>query len=640
MTGYLTVITKKNIDIYSWVLCFAVAYVTSFTLSGVYLPSPTLDHSYQVVLEYAITHGFQFGKDIIFTFGPFGFLDTTVSQGELPVQRFLFALAWSGIVAWSVTAVAQQIQGAIKYVFLVWFLVYSAPAGVEQYAFLVIAYGSMVLVNNVQKRKSEVLIFLTIFALLALIKFTLFMAAMATVLVCALVHIGKRDFRSFFTVTTFFGVILLVLWMAGGQKLGNLILWFMGSFEIARGFTEAMTITPKWSVFVICVIAGILFLISLWMTIQPARLDLRNIGILMVITANVFLSWKHSFVRADGHVMGFIFLLPMAFAILFTETFQKGMSRKYRLYLATAYIGTTILCNWAADLQEPGTMLTKLVNWPRHMAGNSRLILNSVTGKGETCFEALREKLKIQRVPDLPTARSIIGNSSVDVISYTQWAALANDMNYRPRPVIQGYSVYTPYLQDLNLSFYQSAQRPKYLLLKMETIDGRFPALDDATLLPYILSNYKPVAKDSGFLVLQSSLRDNHSKSILTLVQEQTITFGDTLNLPTYNNALLIMQVDIKPTLFGKITSFIFQSPILSLHTVTNGMKTSYRFIPAMAKRGLVISPLLRTNDDIMQYFSGAMIDRASSISFSKPKSAFGQLSDKISVKLYKSGIL
>lgn len=622
-----------------WYLCFFLAYVSSFFLSGGSTPRPSLDSSYQAVLEYAVIHHFQFGKDIVFTFGPLGFLNTTVSQGFLPVQRILFALVWSGIVAWSVTGLARQIQGPMKFVFLVWFLVYSNSGGLAQHAFLVMIYGCMILMDEPQIRKGAAVSFLITFALLGLVKFTFFMAATISIIMCVLVHIGKRNIKSSVFIVTFYGGGLIALWWLAGQQLDNFWPWLKGSFEIVSGYTDAMTIFPKESVLAFGTISGAIFLGSLWIVMRSARLSISNVGILVVTAAYVFLSWKHGFVRADGHVIGFIFFLPLAYSALLNEKFQKTMHSKPRLYVVVLFMAVVLMSNWAADIQDPGTMLTNLVNWPRYMRGNSRMILNSIAGDRKNCFEALRENLQLKQ-PDLPIARSIVGRSSVDVINYTQWAALANNLNYTPRPVIQGYSVYTPYLQDLNLAFYESEQRPEFLLLKMETIDERFPALDDATLLPYVLGNYKPISKDGEYLVLQTSIRNNYSNATLTPVHEQTVAFGDTLNLPSYNNALLIMQVDIKPTLFGKITSFIFQSPILSLHTVTNGMKTSYRFIPAMAKRGLVISPLLRTNDDIMQYFSGAMIDHASSISFSKPKSAFGQLSDKISVKLYKSGIL
>lgn len=622
---------------YPWFICFFTAYISSFFLSGITAPLPDLDPSYQVVLEYARTHGFQFGRDIVFTFGPLGFLNTGVSEGLLPVQRTIFALIWSFIVAWSATGLARQIPGSIKFVFLAWFLIYSNIGWLEQHAYLVMIFGSMIMMSDAQKRKGATAFFLTIFAFLALIKFTFFVAATVCIVLCVLVNAGKRQYYLSCSIFSYYLAVFIALWLAAGQKIGNLFPWIRGSFEIANGYTEAMTIFPKVSVLVLCVLAGVLFLASLWVIIRSARLNSDRIGLLAVTAVCVFLSWKHGFVRADGHVMVLIFFLPIAFAVLFTETIQNGISAKLRLYMVYFFIGAILLCNWAADFQEPGTMLTKLVEWPRYMLRNSRLIVKSVSGNWGSCFEALRVAQRQKRDTDLPIARAVVGKAPVDVINYTQWAALANNLNYRPRPVIQGYSAYTPFLQDMNLTFFQSEHRPQYLLFKMETIDNRFPALDDATLLPYILDNYKPVAKDGEFLVLQTS--SNVSSNIpMSLILEQRVDFGQPFNLPAKNNSLAIMKVDIEPTFFGKVVKFLFQSPVLKLHININGKTASYRFIPSMAEKGFLISPVLLTNKDVSSYYEQVVVDCPDSIYFSKPKNSWGQLSNTITVKLYERG--
>ena len=619
---------------YAWSACFLIAYVSSFVLSGVSAPLPDLDPSYQLVLEYARAHDFQFGRDIVFTFGPLGFLNTWVSQGFFPDQRILFALAWSGIVAWSATGLARQMRGAMKFVFLVWFLIYSNSRMLDLHAYLVMLYGCMVLMSNVQERKCVSSFFLVFFALLALIKFTFLMAATVGIVTCVLVHIGKRNYRISLIILICFVSIFIALWVVTGQKFENLLPWLKGSYEIVAGYNEAMAIFPKTRVLIICSIAGAMYLTSIFVIIRSANIEISRLGILAVTSAYVFLSWKHAFVRADGHVMSFIFFLPLAYSVLQSEVFQMTMNRRSRSYLASMFMGVVILCNWAADFQEPGTMLTKLISWPQNMINNSRHILNAASGRWENSFEALRTGQKSKRLPDLPVVRALVGKSSVDVVNYTQWAALANDLNYHPRPVIQGYAAYTPYLQDVNLTYYKSEKRPEYVLFKMETIDGRFPTLDDASLLSYILGNYKPVAKEAGYLVLQSS-SDNSRNAEPVLIHEQDIAFGESLDLSAYKNRTVIMKVAVRPTIVGLMMKFIFQSPIVTLNTKVNGKLTSYRFIPSMAERGFVICPLLLTNEDVTDYYNGAMVSSADTISFSMPEYSSAQMSKTISVRFY-----
>lgn len=620
-----------------WVICFVLSFISSFFLSGASAPIPDLDPSYQAVLEYARLQDDQFGRDIIFTYGPLGFLNSWVSQGLFPFQRTIFALVWSGFVAWSATGVARQIPGPMKFVFLVWFLVYSHVGLMEQHVFFVMLYGCTLLIHD-EKRRNSAVIVLTLFAFLALIKFTFFVAAAISVTLCALVQIIKRNYLFSIAKVVFFGTVFLTLWLTAGQQLGNLLPWIRGSLEITSGYTEAMAIFPKVRVLVCCLIAVALYLISLWVIIRSGTLSINRVGILLITLIYVFLSWKHGFVRADIHVMGFILFLPMAFAMLLTETFRMGMNRSRQFFVCSLFLGAVVLCNWAGDFQDVGTMLSRLIGWPQHMAGKSRMMLNLVTGDWERCFQALRMDRNLKRDPDLPLARSIVGNAPVDVINYRQWAALANNLNYHPRPVIQGYSVYTPYLQDLNLAFYRSENRPQYLLFKMETIDSRFPTLDDATLLPFILKNYKPVAKDGEFLVLQAATKIT-GKADMTLIHEQKIVFGETMDLSAFTGGLTIMQVDVAATHFGRLVNLLFQSPVLELQTRLKGTTVNYRFIPAMADRGFVISPLLLTNNDVVQFYEKAAVNYPDSIMFSKPEYSWGQLEETITVRLYRSGL-
>ena len=60
----------------------------------------------------------------------------------------------------------------------------------------------------------------------------------------------------------------------------------------------------------------------------------------------------------------------------------------------------------------------------------------------------------------LPQIKRTIGQSTVDVFGYGQSLAIANDLNYTPRPIFQGYSAYTPALVKANADFYRSAGAP------------------------------------------------------------------------------------------------------------------------------------------------------------------------------------
>lgn len=620
---------------YPWLICFLLSYVSSFFLSGASAPSLNLDPSYQAVLEYARLHGFQFGTDIVFTFGPYGFLNTETGSGMFPYYRMVSAVVWSGMVAWSATGLAQSVSGPVRYIFLIWFFVYSNIGGLEQHIFLVLLYGCLHIMLEAQKYKAATATFLFVFAQLALVKFNFFIAATAGVVLCISVHCFKRNYMTSVFLLTSFSLAFILSWLAAGQQMANVYPWIRGSLEITGGYTEAMTIFPKIKVLSMGVAAGSMFLASLILIVATVRLSPDKVGILAVIVIYEFILWKHGFVRGDGHVMGFIFLMPLTFAALFLDMLQQEMGRELRRVLFVLFMAAIVFCNWAADFQEPGSMLTRLLGWPQRMVDNSRLIVSMATGNWKNCFEALRDCNKLRPAPDLHVARTLIGRSTVDVINYSQWSALSNKLNFKPRPVIQGYSAYTPYLQRLNLAFYQNGKRPQYVLFKMETIDGRFPSLDDAALLPFILDCYKPVAVDGEYLVLQTVPKAPKSPA-WSLVSEQRVSFDQLLDISAFNKQLLIMQVELKPTLFGRVLKLFFQSPVLTLNINPYGVSDSYRFIPAMAAAGFVINPLFSSNSDIVSYYNGKPVSGPDSISIHRPSTAMGLFAESFIVRFYR----
>ena len=63
----------------------------------------------------------------------------------------------------------------------------------------------------------------------------------------------------------------------------------------------------------------------------------------------------------------------------------------------------------------------------------------------------------------LDHAKDVIGNESVDVMNYLLLAAVVNEMNYQPRPVIQGFVAYTPALQSLNAGILPQRRRGRIM---------------------------------------------------------------------------------------------------------------------------------------------------------------------------------
>ena len=634
-----TIIIKLESYHFIWVALYIITFISVFSLSGTVPVFIGIEPSWMAVLEHAAKYDFQFGKDIVFTHGPLGFLNAEYGMGLLITQRILFAFAWCGIIAWSVIFLARKMPRPSRYVFIIWVLVFSNTyyGSMDLYDYLVMTYGCSVLMDNMLSRKTEVVIFLFTIALLSLIKFTFFIASVSGLVICCILHVCKGNIKHAAMLFALFGTFVLSIWLAAGQQPVNIFSWIRNSYEITAGYTEAMSIMPAQSVFLAILIALFLFLIAVTIRAMSMKFNIENICFLMVTVLYVFLSWKQGFVRADDyHTFNFILFLPIGFSLLLVEQCNVPMSRKVKTSLNFLFTGVIMLCSLAADYQLTGKIYDDFTSYPEHLLENARLILKAPVGE---CTKRYLPTIRISQqeqafLDKFTVPREIIGDAPVDAISNVQIVALTNNLNYRPRPVIQSYSAYTPYLQDLNLSFFRSENRPAYILFSLETIDGRFPMLDDAAALPYILKNYELIWQDEFILLLKSrqqKTQDLHLKKI----NEQVITFGEHINLSKWEHSAVLMRVDIKPTIAGRIMRFFFRPQVLYLHTSMPGRTKDFRFVPGMASRGFILNPLLQNNSDVVRMYQKAG-ERIENLYFTKSDSFWEEYANSITVQLYE----
>jgi hypothetical protein len=219
-------------------------------------------------------------------------------------------------------------------------------------------------------------------------------------------------------------------------------------------------------------------------------------------------------------------------------------------------------------------------------------------------------------------------------MNYLALAPLVNDMNYRPRPVFQGFVAYTPALQNLNAAYFESEQRPHFVLLCQEATDGRFPTLEDSAALNYVLNNYVPVARDGPFLILQQRTAEDLA---FQLVHEQTLRFGEKLDLTPWARTPLFMSVSIRPTLLGRAAGFVYQQEPLFMRVARGGGPERYRIVPSMAAQPFLVNPLLDATYDVLGFYASVRGRRTNSVVFERPRRGSFEFQDALTVRLYTS---
>ena len=461
--------------------------------------------------------------------------------------------------------------------------------------YLVALVWSVVLVLRAERLRGGVLTALGCWlAVLGLVKFTwLLLATFAWLLLIAGCWRGRR-----FEAILGYPLAVAAIWLALGQAPRHFVPYLSASWQIATGYGEAMAANVNVSLLPVYLGLGVLLLLAIlsvrWL--RTTGRQVRPIAGFVLIGVCVLLSWKHGFTRQDSHVIlffNFLALVPFAGAALaWTGTSPKAVE----LGLLAVIVG--------GALAGRGSVPSE--NWFLRLAVGTRDLVTP---------QAMRQRCQqgydaIAADCALPRLNALIGTETVDQLSCDQGVVLLNRWNYRPRPVFQSYSAYTPRLLADNAAFFRSDRAPRFLLWKLQPLDQRVPTSEDGPALLEILRRYHPVAEEGDFLLLERRATTT-ATGARAIVWEGDVGFGEEVRIEGLPGEAHIVTIRIVDTTRGKWTKLFFRPPELFLRVRTADEKAfRYRLIPALASAGFLLDPLLRDETDVQRWYRGASVRR------------------------------
>jgi hypothetical protein len=572
-----------------------------------------VDTSWQGALSYFAFKKLQFGKDVIFTYGPLGYITSDTYSGYLLASRFGFELLLKGVFASLMAALALRLRPVLRSCFIVNIVVCSPASPDAVYLFAIVLSACYAI--EAEASPVVALGVGVLFAVVSLTKFTFFLLCAASLLIVVVYALSKQKRLRASGLAMTYLVCLLSFWCLAGQQVSGFLPFLRGACELASGYAAAMSRYESWPLFWsglgALLLGGALFIGLAYGSKEKGR----DLAILFVFGAGLFLAWKEGFVRADRFHAGtlFIFLLfsePAAWALF------RPPARLRRLLLGMTLIALAspyVLL----FLIRPGdfALLVRRVG--------ARFMVNVAGFVYPSDFRATLdgELSRIKQESALPGMKRLIGQESVDVFGYEQAIALLNDLNYQPRPVFQGYSAYTPFLIARNRDFYLGATAPAFVILKYQTVDDRFAAEDDAGVLEVILRNYEAVATENEYMLWK---RKAVSPPLAPhrLLREGTATWGEPLPLLS-NECPVWIEVEIGNTWLGKLCEFLYKPAKITMTVETVDHDTQqYRLVSPLARSGFIISPVLRKQDDLLEMYRAPGKGNVSSVTISVADSA------------------
>ena len=262
-----------------------------------------IEDSWVQILHLAFARHLQFGREIVFTFGPWGFL----YAGYRPETHWLATLIWLilSVVFWLALRQIAQRSFQNELAQWLWIMGLSSVAGI---AFFInndvrfVCWPFLLLIlhffhdgPSASRVRNALIVSL---GLLSLVKFNLFVVGTAVILAIAAQSLLQR--KRFPWNLPLFAASIAVFWLLAGQRPSSFLPYLVNSSQVASGYTEAMMSSNPADVKYATLFTSVAFvLMAITALAAWKRLGRFSVFIIAVMGFLTLTVLKYGFVRTD-----------------------------------------------------------------------------------------------------------------------------------------------------------------------------------------------------------------------------------------------------------------------------------------------------------------------------------------------------
>jgi hypothetical protein len=573
--------------------------LTLWLLSGLLylLPPPpyplqgTLDSSWEGLFDYLARHGAPIGHGVYFTYGPLGFLFATADYGQSLVGWQLFALAetlWVAALLLSFVS-AEHLPAALPTALAAVVLGFSGPD-----AMLVFAVAASGVLTIRPGRLPGRCAHAALIALAALVKFHLALLAVGAIVLACLDLLRARRLRPALVISSAFLGTFGAGWIASGNQPADVGQWACYSCRIALAYPAAMGLQASTQLLVasLAVLAFLLGLIAFNYVLRPGS---RRLGWAagLFLAGVALLAWRHGITRADdAHAMIFFCTAPLL-AISTMHLAPRAPSPR-----ALCVCGCVALVLGILGIASTGPESVRALYWA---------LRGDMHRKWDYYVNGARPGLsEAEASCGLPAIVAAVGSQTIDVLGNRQACAIWNRLNYRPRPIPQSYSSYSPDLIEANAEFFRREDAPHHVLLALEPIDNNVPTLADGAAFLEVLRRYRPIVAEQGLVLMERTSRAPATAPPLADEPPQATPMGEWRAVPrTAVGNWRLLALSVNEPISARLRSFFYKPRSYRLDLrFTDGSVASARLNPLGAASGFVVFPWLEDTTDVLRLWT------------------------------------
>jgi hypothetical protein len=635
-------------------LCLIAIYLV-WSFDNFFYPGEAgLEFSWRLGLNWSRSIGAQYGKDIIFTYGPlyyfYGYAVPAFYSSKafllinLGINLFFAAIKASVVFFFYRRANSSNKMYAAIFAGIVMLLCVHEHLWVHYlYLELVMMFTTMLLCdsfyelceNNAATSIKHIInnILASLLMVIAqYVKFSFFNIVVVLIISFSVLYIFHRKNKIAVIFAGSYIVLSILIWIISGQSIKNIFSYIYTGLQLSSGFTPAMSRNfADATIFNIFVFAFITIGAFVVMMIYFAIKKKLFLFIAMLfISPQIFLLFKQSFVRADIHAYAFMGTLPfIALYLLFVSVLLPSSSppstQKSQLFVNNSnkcILIISIIVSWVS------MSVTNIGFLPKN---NAYQIIKDYRNYEDDINET-KQNIRNQYGNYNELAYYINSDETTDIFPWDISLLYAYDLNWQPRPVIQSYTNYIQALDKLTARHFLTEKAPDKLIYTPKTIDGRYALFDEPETFRIVLLNYTSLAYNDTYLILEKNKLVNFGK--MEEICTVTVKTEDIIEVPLYEDAYVFMEVDWDFNFLGKLVNFFFKtnSAYIELY-LTDGSKLKNRFIHKNARNGLFVSKLVLNTYELKQVFDKDFISDITGVRILS-KSLFYK--KNINVKFYK----
>ena len=566
-----------------WITTIVLALVT--WPKGIGDPGTGLDFSWISGLYMAAEEGRHFGTEVVFTYGPLGFLGWSVLWFSwLPVLAYLHFcvsyLAFTAVLTWSLNRTVGLLAAAV-----VVFLSFSTVGFLGQLPLLT-AVGLSFAAMRSDRPKGALGVLVVGGGLLCAIEpLVKLSVGPPTALVILLGLIGARANRRQWALFATIAVGgFFTFWFLTGQGLGNLGDYAVNGAQVITGYGEAMGYDAAETWEAVAIVAFALGLVAFIHRagFRDARARWLATAVTAVAAYVVFKYGTTQFTKAGPPVVALTSLL----AIFMMAPWPRHRAGAF--LSAVVVLGVVIL--HAFPVPASLDVVSKLSSFKK--SAELALRPNYRQSRVDSSRVSLQETLNVP-----PGILAAVGDKSIAIEPWEIVVAWAYNLNWQPLPVFQNYTAYTDRLDRLNAAAIEDSDGPQVVLRNMPNgptpLGGqpgffeRQPNWDPPEQSLAVVCNFIPTLSEGEWQVL-SRIPDRCGQP--KLVASHSGDPGETVPVPQASrNELVVLHLEgAEVEGFERVASLFWRPS--ERYAVLNHGKYGYRLVPGTTADGLIIS--------------------------------------------------